>query len=774
MKIDRDSTTIFYRRKTGNTRNTQMSCFKVTLPNNQSIIPSNTVHQYYHDEDRPPKTPLQTEALRLFHAHQFLSCEKISLFELSQLKKRQQQHLLQNKTPPPKRNTKNIGGIDIVINDPTREHILMATTYELLGDCANRAERFACAVEYYRQAISLVRDHHHTKSPRRRTTRSEEQSVSSFWESNLRVKECQALSQIGSIIEAASILERSFPIRPTNASSSGTNITGATIKNNIITNQFSTLQSFMLHGHLYMLNNRASDAIVQYKLALTMNPYAIEAVEQLAVLGCPENIILELVDDGIKNLAREQIVAAAVMNKRNNHDDGGGGGRSREEDGIQTGDGENKEEDTATTAENNNNNELLIPIRDYVLAVTTLQRNQLHSSYQHFSKLNSQYPDHPYILIQLAHIQQELGQILSSEQNYKRVRDVDPTWVEGMDKYAHLLFQLRMSRKNAFMLRQGGFLQYQYSCHGGRDDVDKNNNNMGTCGVELELGQLCADLLDAEDKRPEPWVCLSLYHLAREDHEKSIAFVDKAISLDQQHAFAHYLRGSILLSSHRPEHAVVSFFRANDLQRDIPSYEGLVESYLAANKFKEAICTAKEAISQAPRDARATTLVGLALAQAPSNQQQVGGGEGKERAKRALKKAMEIDPGAPRPLFALVDIYASEENYDMCVKLLQDGMDGAGINKESSRTTSSFGATSHTNTWVKEHGDIIQAKLAEIFMLDERYDAALECYHTAISMNPHNGLAVQGLERLEKIIRGLDPDDSEMPDEAIYDDGYGD
>ena len=42
---------------------------------------------------------------------------------------------------------------------------------------------------------------------------------------------------------------------------------------------------------------------------------------------------------------------------------------------------------------------------------------------------------------------------------------------------------------------------------------------MGTCDVELELGQLCADLLDAEDKRPEPWVCLSLYHLAREDHE---------------------------------------------------------------------------------------------------------------------------------------------------------------------------------------------------------------------------------------------------------------
>eukprot|EP00984_Skeletonema_dohrnii_P001492 scaffold480_cov127-Skeletonema_dohrnii-CCMP3373.AAC.6 len=709
-----------------------MSSYKAH-PNtaNNSIIPSNMIAQYESNaNDRPPKTPLQQQAIELFHAHQFLSCEKLSLLELSQMKLKLRQPL--PKTTPRKN---YLGSNTNAIEDT----IAMATTYELLGDCANRAERFLCAVEYYRQAVTLVHDYHYTRSPRR-TTRSADDGVTSSWEATLRVKECQALSQTGSIIEAASILERCFP-RP------------RLRDGQIATNDFSTLQSLMLHGHLYMLSNRASDAIVQYRFALAKNPYAIEAVEQLAVLGCADTAILELVDEAVTNFAQERIASVKKSKKGN--------------DTMQTG---NDDADENHDDAKDNNNELLIPVRDYVLAVTSLHRNQLHASHQHFSKLNNLFPDHPYILIQLAHIQQELGQILGSEQSYKRVRAIDPTWVEGMDKYAHLLFQLRMSRKNAFLLQQGGFLQYQYSCHGGRENSNNSmdKNNMGTCGVELELGQLCADLLDAEDKRPEPWVCLSLYHLAREDHEKSIAFVDKAISLDQQHAFAHYLRGSILLSSHRPDHAVVSFFRANDLQRDIPSYEGLVESYLAANKFKEAICTAKEAISQAPRDARATTLVGLALAQAPPNQQ--GAGEGKDRAKRALKKAMDIDPGAPRPLFALVDIYASEGNFETCVKLLQDGMDGTGATKESSRTSST---SSHTNTWVKEHGDIIQAKLAEIYTLDEKYDSALECYHTAISMNPHNGLAVQGLERLEKIMRGLDPDDDEMQEEASEEYGGG-
>ena len=219
------------------------------------------------------------------------------------------------------------------------------------------------------------------------------------------------------------------------------------------------------------MSGRVADAVVEFKFALWKDPYTLEAVEQLAKLGCDECTMLALIDVGLKRLVtykNDECTAHVNMSVNSNEE--------------------------VLTAEI----KPLIPLRKYAQAHSTLNRNQLPASLGLFNGLSSKFPHHPHLILHKAHIQQELGQILASEQNYQRVRTLDMHWVAGLDKYAHLLFQLRMSRKNAFMLKQGGYMHYLYSCHGGREKME---NDSMSCGVEDELGQLSADLLDIDSNK---------------------------------------------------------------------------------------------------------------------------------------------------------------------------------------------------------------------------------------------------------------------------------
>lgn len=295
-----------------------------------------------------------------------------------------------------------------------------------------------------------------------------------------------------------------------------------------------------------------------------------------------------------------------------------------------------------------------------------------------------------------------------SARTFANVRVLDPTVVDSMDIYADILAK--------------------------QNSLD-------------ELNQLASDLLDVDDKRPEAWTTLALYHEARLDHEKALAFVEKAITMDQQHAFAHHLKGAILLADNRPDHAAVSFFRSNEVVKDVSSYEGLVDSYLALGKFKEAICTAKEAISAAPRDPRAIALVGLALQQGQIGTDNV---EATDKAKRALRKALAMDPSALRPLLSLVQLHMQEKDYDTCIELLRQGIEG--MTESRSRL---------------QGQDILQSKLGEIYMATENFSDAIASFHSALAINPCNVDYQRSLDKLEKTVRGVDASDN--ADEIVED-----
>jgi tetratricopeptide (TPR) repeat protein len=353
-----------------------------------------------------------------------------------------------------------------------------------------------------------------------------------------------------------------------------------------------------------------------------------------------------------------------------------------------------------------------IPITDIVTAYFYSNRSTFShqmNSLNQWKKLHAEYPQNIYLLLQIALLQSKHPTCDVSHAalvTFQKIRSLDPTFVEGMDYYAAILAkQLNLS----------------------------------------ELGKLSNDLLVVNDKKPEGWNATALYHEICGDAEKAIASVDKAILCNKQHSFSYQLKGSILLRQGQYDDAGQFFLRANAMQKDISSYEGMVESYLHAKRYKEAICTAKEAMAFAPRDSRALTLVGLALSKASIFSKDGGG---KERSKKALNKALILDPLALRPLLALVDLYLADSEFEACLKLLRKAIEEGG--------DKSVIGISPSIANLYDRRVVLYSKLADVYTKSKRYKEALTCYHKALSLNPGCVQAQQGIEQMENAIRGFD------------------
>jgi anaphase-promoting complex subunit 7 len=352
-------------------------------------------------------------------------------------------------------------------------------------------------------------------------------------------------------------------------------------------------------------------------------------------------------------------------------------------------------------------------LRTLISSLVAKDRYHTFAALDQLAQLDREFPHNPFLQEQIALVHQQHDDWNSAAEHFEKVRNNLPSQVTSMDKYALVLSKMKKAN---------------------------------------QLKDLADSLLLLDDRRPESWAALTVYQLGVANFNKAMTFIDKALALDQSYAFAHFLRGVVLLSDKRPEHASVAFFRSIELRKDIEAYEGLVDSFLATNRLKEAIASAKEAIALAPKDPRTLTLVGIAIYKSALVEQGLPKERANllERAKRTLRRVLSIAPAQYRSLFNLVDLYVREEDYEACIKILKDALEG---------NPPAAGPTLHM--------DQILCKLGEIYILTQQYDEALKYFHEALALNPFLTSAKNSLERLDKIMRGLDP--NERGDEIIED-----
>ncbi|EPS67023.1 hypothetical protein M569_07749 [Genlisea aurea] len=329
-------------------------------------------------------------------------------------------------------------------------------------------------------------------------------------------------------------------------------------------------------------------------------------------------------------------------------------------------------------------------LQRYVEAQCCIASNDCKGGLELFSDLLQRFPNNIHLLLEIAKVKAIIGKTEEAILDFERVRSMDPYVFTYMDEYAMLLKV--------------------------KPDQSK-------------LNKLIHDLVKNDPSRPEVFVALSVFWQNKDDRG-ALSFAEKGIRTDERNALGHIMKGNLLMSMNRPEAAVVAYRGAQEIRPDLRSYQGLVRSYLALSKVKEALHASREAMKVMPHSAKALKLVGDVHASSAG---------GREKAKKFYESALRLEPGFLAAALALADLHVAEERSGDAVALLEK----------------------YLKDWAD---DSLHVKLAQIFAamaMNNSMQEALSHYHAALRINPNNAAAAQGLDWLEKKLKGVDPDAAE-------------
>ena len=116
------------------------------------------------------------------------------------------------------------------------------------------------------------------------------------------------------------------------------------------------------------------------------------------------------------------------------------------------------------------------------------------------------------------------------------------------------------------------------------------------------------------------------------------------------------------LHSGKPHDAINCFREVYFVSKELSVYQGLMECYLAQDRFKEALAITSEAAAMMPKHPRAKTLLGLVL----SNQ---SGWDFREKARQQFQAALQLDPKCVEAIISLATLLTNQGKADEAIAL---------------------------------------------------------------------------------------------------------
>ncbi|KAK3737533.1 hypothetical protein QZH41_010626, partial [Actinostola sp. cb2023] len=278
------------------------------------------------------------------------------------------------------------------------------------------------------------------------------------------------------------------------------------------------------------------------------------------------------------------------------------------------------------------------------------------------------------------------GDVKNAKAMFQRVHLLDPNMLQGMDMYAHLLAQ---------------------------------DNNA------KELEKLAKDLIQVTQSKAESWIAMAHFCNLTNRKPRAVYFAQKAHTIDVRNVQALILKASLLQTLRKQQEALIHYREAVKISpANFEAIKGLVECYMAADRYRDAMAVAKNAHKTLGATARTLTLCATVMMHELSNN---------DKAKTMLEKALNLDPSSTDAVCLLAEVHGKKQEYNKAIDILRKHL----INHRTAR---------------------LHQLLGDYLAATNEYQEALDQYTKSLSLNPGYSKAIEGIQNVEKRNGSVDLD----------------